>query len=191
MINGGYKIISLSSPTVHDDIENNYSKAIMLTDIIIDGVEKPDIFVSEYSVVSGNFVFYVYDKTVTVTADNEVTYKDGGKHLYVVMLEDDTDNRLSFLTTCYVNNFQITHFGEDETEDEKNLLKNLLKNAQSQCLTGGVNATDTNIELYGNITNHNMILNFNGNILSINSDGEAMIETGDFSFLGVKLYKLF
>lgn len=82
MINGGYKIISLSSPTVHDDIENNYLKAIMLTDIVIDGIEKPDIFVSEYSVVSGNFVFDVYDKTVTVTADNEVTYTDGGKHLY-------------------------------------------------------------------------------------------------------------
>lgn len=112
MINGGYKIISLSSPTIHDDIENNYLKAIMLTDIIIDGVEKPDIFVSEYSVDSGNFVFDVYDKTVTVTADNEVTYTEGGKHLYLHYValygENEDGDSVVLMLNVYNNKSSIT-----------------------------------------------------------------------------------
>lgn len=82
MRKGGYKIISLKSSTLYEDIESNYYKPLLLTDIVIDGVDKHDLFVN-VEVWDGNYIIDAYDRTISITPENQVTMTEGGKHLYV------------------------------------------------------------------------------------------------------------
>lgn len=84
MIKGGYKIINFKDvnivtgvgatvPRIYDDIKKSHRKAIMVSGITIDEVEKPDCFVD--CEVSGNdYKFYAYGKTFTITSENKVTF---------------------------------------------------------------------------------------------------------------------
>lgn len=83
MIKGGYKIVSLNDieiptengvtiPGIYNIIENNYRKPLLLSGIIIDGVEKADTFIT-VTTSDSNFTFTAYGKTYTVTSDNLVT----------------------------------------------------------------------------------------------------------------------
>ena len=81
--NGGYKIIDLKSPTIYDDIESNYRKPLLFTNIEIDGVEKDAVFAS-VDVEDSNFIVNLYNKTYTISQDNELTINDN--NLYVFRL---------------------------------------------------------------------------------------------------------
>lgn len=79
---GGYKIINLKNKDftdgpftikgIYDRIENNYGKPLLLSGIVIDGVEKDDVFI-EVKVKSSAFVIVVYDYKLTINAEDVVT----------------------------------------------------------------------------------------------------------------------
>lgn len=81
---GGYKLISLDKidmleievgvviAGIHKAIESSYGKPLLLTGIVIDGVEKNDVYVGEYKVVDGSFVIKAYGYEITISADDEV-----------------------------------------------------------------------------------------------------------------------
>ena len=84
MIKGGYKIIDFKDvniltskgatvPRIYDDIKKSYRKAIMVSGITIDGVEKPDCFV-DCEVSGSDYKFAAYGKTFTITSANKVTF---------------------------------------------------------------------------------------------------------------------
>lgn len=80
--NGGYVIISLNDEDIYEKIERNLYKPILLTDIVINGIEKNDVFTTAY-VEGTNIVFKdIYDKDITITQDNKVSIGDNGNHLY-------------------------------------------------------------------------------------------------------------
>ena len=80
--NGGYVIISLNDEDIYEKIERNLYKPILLTDIVINGIEKNDVFTTAY-VEGTNIVFKdIYDKDITISDDNSVSIGDNGKHLY-------------------------------------------------------------------------------------------------------------
>lgn len=83
MIKGGYKIVNLSDTVIdttngttingiYESIENNYRKPLILSGVVIDGVEKAD---TSITVTSGDnsFTFTAYGKTYTVTNADLVT----------------------------------------------------------------------------------------------------------------------
>lgn len=83
MLKGGYKIIDFKDIPivtgtgvtvvgVYESIESSHRKAIMLSGINLDGVEKPDCYV-DCSVQDGNYKFSAYGKNWTITKDDEVT----------------------------------------------------------------------------------------------------------------------
>lgn len=83
MIKGGYKIIDFrdidiktgTGATVmgiYEDIEKTHRKAIMISGVKIDEVEKPDCFV-DCQVSNSNYTFTAYGKTFTITSEDKVT----------------------------------------------------------------------------------------------------------------------
>lgn len=108
-LKGGYKIIDLknndltSSNTidgVYDAIEGNYGKPILLSGIVIDGVEKDDIFVN-IEVSGSDYIIKAYDRTITITSSDVVTSVEGGNHLYFYKM-DFTDTDTTDDITLYV-----------------------------------------------------------------------------------------
>ena len=84
MIKGGYKIIDFKDINIltgdgatvmgiYEDIEKTHRKAIMVSGITIDGVEKPDCFV-DCEVSGSDYKFSAYGKTFTITSENKVTF---------------------------------------------------------------------------------------------------------------------
>lgn len=84
MIKGGYKIIDFKDVNIltgagatvqgiYEDIEKTHRKAIMVSGITIDGVEKPDCFV-DCEVSGSDYKFSAYGKTFTITSENKVTF---------------------------------------------------------------------------------------------------------------------
>lgn len=99
--NGGYVIISLNDEDIYEKIERNLYKPILLTDIVINGIEKNDVFTTAY-VEGTNIVFKdIYDKDITISNDNSVSIGDNGKHLYeyVYTHKDNTICFKAFLLT--------------------------------------------------------------------------------------------
>lgn len=83
MIKGGYKIINFGDVNIlteggatvtgiYKDIEKTHRKAIMVSGITINGVEKPDCFV-DCEVSGSNYTFTAYGKTFTITNEDKVT----------------------------------------------------------------------------------------------------------------------
>lgn len=83
MRNYGYKAVSLKNVNltsaeaqtvngIFESLETTYSKPILLTDIIIDGVEKNATFI-ELIPSSGNLTFTIYGRNITVTEDDSVS----------------------------------------------------------------------------------------------------------------------
>lgn len=82
-LKGGYKIIDFKDINlvtgtastitgVYDAIKSNYRKAILISGIVIDGVEKADAFV-ELTINASNYVGSLYGKTLTITNADKVT----------------------------------------------------------------------------------------------------------------------
>lgn len=82
MKNGGYKIIDLHDNNltavstiikgVYEDIKNSYRKPLLLSGIVIDGVEKNDAFVVAEAGV-GSYVIKYGEKVITITSEDGVT----------------------------------------------------------------------------------------------------------------------
>lgn len=83
MFKGGYKIVNfydvnittgegVTVTGVYESIESSHRKAIMLSGVTIDGVEKPDCFV-DCEVQDGNYQFTAYGKNWVITNADLVT----------------------------------------------------------------------------------------------------------------------
>lgn len=81
---GGYKLIDLEKVDmleievgviikgIHKAIESSYAKPLLLTGIVIDGVEKNDVYIEELKVVDGSFVFKAYGYEITINDEDNV-----------------------------------------------------------------------------------------------------------------------
>lgn len=83
---GGYKIINLkdkllmvgtqaSIKGVYNSIESNYRKALLLTGITIDSVEKPDVFIT-LSHNGNKYTGLLYGYTLEINSDDKVEIKN-------------------------------------------------------------------------------------------------------------------
>ena len=83
MKRGGYKIIDFGDVNIlteggatvtgiYEDIKKAHRKAILISGITIDNVEKPDCFV-DCDVSGSNYTFTAYGKTFTITNADKVT----------------------------------------------------------------------------------------------------------------------
>jgi hypothetical protein len=83
MKRGGYKIIDFRDVDIltnggatvtgiYEEIEKRRRKAILISGITIDGVEKSDCFV-DCEVSGSNYTFTAYGKTFTITNADKVT----------------------------------------------------------------------------------------------------------------------
>lgn len=83
MLKGGYKIVDFRDVNIetengavitgiYDGLENNHRKAVMISGVVIDGVEKPNCFV-DCEITDGSYTFKAYGKTFTVTAEDKVS----------------------------------------------------------------------------------------------------------------------
>lgn len=105
--NGGYVIISLNDEDIYEKIERNLYKPILLTDIVINGIEKNDVFTTAY-VEGTNIVFKdIYDKDITISDDNSVSIGDNGKHLYEYVYTHK-DNTICFKAFLLTNKSDLT-----------------------------------------------------------------------------------
>lgn len=84
MKNGGYAIIDFGDNDIvtgtgatiegiYEAIEGSYRKAILISGITVDGIEKRDCFVCP-EITDSNYTFTAYGKTFTITAENKVTF---------------------------------------------------------------------------------------------------------------------
>lgn len=84
MVKGGYKIIDFKDINIvtgtgatvtgiYESIEESHRKAILISGITIDGIEKPDCFV-DCEIADSNYTFTAYGKTFTVTNADLVTF---------------------------------------------------------------------------------------------------------------------
>ena len=121
--NGGYKIIDLKSKTIFNDIESNYRKALLFTNIEIDGVEKDDVFAS-VSVEQGEYVLGIYGKKFRITSNNEIFITDNELYQNIVTLYSSSTTSL-ILTV--LSNKKITSI-EDLEEGVKYPATGLVNN---------------------------------------------------------------
>lgn len=80
---GGYQIIDFHGvnitgsaktiPGIYESIEGNHHKPLLLSGIVLSGIGKADVFAAAET-DAGNYKFTVYGGTLTVTAENAVTY---------------------------------------------------------------------------------------------------------------------
>lgn len=115
--NGGYVIISLNDENIYEKIERNLYKPILLTDIVINGIEKNDVFTTAY-VEGTNIVFKdIYDKDITISDDNSVSIGDNGNHLYEYVYTHN-DGQICLQAFMYTNksNLTIHNFFEEHVD---------------------------------------------------------------------------
>lgn len=83
MLKGGYKIVDFKDVNIttgtgvtiagiYDEIERSYRKAIMISGVTIDKVEKPDCFI-DCEVADGSYKFNAYGKSWVITNADLVT----------------------------------------------------------------------------------------------------------------------
>lgn len=82
-LNGGYKIIDFKDNNItteagitvigtYESIESSHRKALMISGIVIDGVEKPDCFV-DCTAGANSYTFTAYGYTWTISNADEIT----------------------------------------------------------------------------------------------------------------------
>lgn len=83
MKKGGYIIVDLGDTNittesgatisgVYSAIEGSYRKAVLLSGVTIDGVEKRDCFICP-EISNSNYTFTAYGKTFTITSADAIT----------------------------------------------------------------------------------------------------------------------
>lgn len=143
---GGYKLIDLEKNDmlsievgvvikgIHKAIESSYGKPLLLTGIVIDGVEKNDVYIEELKVDEGDFVFKAYGyeitiddednveaveihvpeiKSVTSAAETkDIDIQDGDEYLLSSTRENGT--KFIFPNECYISGIGLNTEEEDE-----------------------------------------------------------------------------
>lgn len=115
--NGGYIIISLNDENIYEKIERNLYKPILLTDIVIDEIEKNDVFTTAY--VEGNNIVFkdIYDKDIIISDNNSVSIGDNGKHLYeYIYTHNDGQICLQAFMLTNKSNLTINNFFEEHID---------------------------------------------------------------------------
>lgn len=131
---GGYKIVSLNGVSlvasatpvtisgIYDAIESSYGKPLLLSDIVVGGVEKNDVYVDSYEVVSSKYVIKAYglvleiastdavtisedNGLLAITNDNTKTFKDAD---ITKILNHAKRGGLFNLTSTIINDFSAT-----------------------------------------------------------------------------------
>lgn len=151
----GYKVLNLKGTDlssasftldgIYDSIEGNYNKALLLTGIVIDSVEKADVFVTAEVDSDANYVIKAYDKTITIASDDTVTVADGGNHLYLYSVYDDYIYSTLILPFKF-DKLRINHDATELTEEQQSILlkinnylkKNTLFLEESSSDTGAI-----------------------------------------------------
>lgn len=136
----GYKVLNLKGTDlssasftldgVYESIEGNYYKALLLSGIVINSVEKADVFVTAEVDSNANYVIKAYDKTITIASDDTVTVADGGNHLYLYNVHDDYIFSTLILPFKF-DNLRIDYDATELTEEQQSILlkiNNYLKN---------------------------------------------------------------
>lgn len=83
MKNGGYTIVDFKDIDIltdggatvvgiYESLEDRHRKAVMVSGVTIDGVQKSDCFV-DCEISGSDFTFSAYGKTFTVNAEDKVT----------------------------------------------------------------------------------------------------------------------
>lgn len=81
---GGYKIINFKNKKlttgafatisgIYDSVEHNYRKPLLLSNLVLDGVEIPDTFAS-YKLSGTDFVFNIPQGTIKISQNDSVEY---------------------------------------------------------------------------------------------------------------------
>lgn len=175
----GYKVLNLKGTDlssasftldgIYDSIEGNYNKALLLTGIVIDSVEKADVFVTAEVDSDANYVIKAYDKTITIASDDTVTVADGGNHLYAYEVYD-SDLQGTLLLPLKIEDISIS-VGDslsDLTDTEKDQIIKLYNYCVNNNLVTsksyivGIKSnllswTSPTIEIYYNSTSLNII----------------------------------
>lgn len=149
--NGGYAIISLNDEDIYEKIERNLYKPILLTDIVINGIEKNDVFTTAY-VEGTNIVFKdIYDKDITISNDNSVSIGNP-KRLYrnTILIHDVfiNDKNQTTVLVCF-NSYKTFDNINDVIEymnDVNNLYLNLdfkLWDYDNDNILGFINSINT------------------------------------------------
>ena len=198
--NGGYVIISLNDEDIYEKIERNLYKPILLTDIVINGIEKNDVFTTAY-VEGTNIVFKdIYDKDITISNDNSVSIGDNGKHLYryIFRCRDCTMEFLSNKSFSRLDvEIKVINIGSI-TELTPSECKEIVDNLQSSISSSDITALySCNIPSTPYVYTDIDLITFNvkkaDNVdyldCTINSDGSVNIITGDeLYFKCVKIF---
>lgn len=82
-MSGGYHIVNLGNVNIttadgatilgiYESIESAHRKAILLSGVTIDSVEKNDCFICA-EIIDSNYTFTAHGKTFTVTSEDKVT----------------------------------------------------------------------------------------------------------------------
>ncbi len=82
MVKGGYKIIDFKDVNIttengatvigiYESIESSHRKALLISGIVIDGVEKNDCFI-DCTITDGSYSFSAYGKTFTIANDDTI-----------------------------------------------------------------------------------------------------------------------
>ena len=164
--NGGYAIISLNDEDIYEKIERNLYKPILLTDIVINGVEKNDVFTTAY-VEGTNIVFKdIYDKDVTIGFDNSVSIGDNGKHLYeyvythidraicfkAFLLTNKSDLSIDNLYSFFKKNIDLEFqaCGYEYVGDEARVINSIYYDGDSMYVNSVHKNSNGNTEIGGN-----------------------------------------
>ena len=122
--NGGYVIISLNDDNIYEKIERNLYKPILLTDIVINGIEKNDVFTTAY-VADTNIIFKdIYDKDIIISNDNSVSIVNNNNHLYIhylVINESNYDSKIYF--TLHTSNYILINSVDKLMKNFSNYVK--------------------------------------------------------------------
>lgn len=191
---GGYIIVSLalldiasSGATkevkgIYEKLEGSYGKPILLTDIVLDGVEKHDIFVMA-EVVGTNYVINdVYGKQINITQGDYIIALDNPKNAFSDLIgyeriqKDAVEQRFT-LSALYVGNLIIikTNTGhtycmylrndgfniidENGAQVDSSVISECSLNTNSICYLGFADTNVTEIEI--------SYLKFQGNIFEL------------------------
>ena len=161
--NGGYVIISLNDEDIYEKIERNLYKPILLTDIVINGIEKNDVFTTAY-VEGTNIVFKdIYDKDITISDNNSVNIADNGEHLYeyvythkygnvyfkAFLLTNKSDLTIDNLFNFFNENanFEFQACGYQYVGNEEHLINSIYFDGVDLYLTSAFKNSSGNIEI--------------------------------------------
>lgn len=72
---GGYQTVSMMDENIYQKIVNSNSKAILIGDIVIDGVRKNSVYVP-ITIADGVVIFKAYGKQYTIGVDNSIAVVD-------------------------------------------------------------------------------------------------------------------